>query len=115
MFTSLLLLQTFLACVIQFAGIGSAVLYFISGSFLFLSLLLNALFTNGGEIALWTYALAQFVPILTGTQLMAATLDVFVPLVSVVVLFGYIHIHEFVIHRQDALAPKRRPSTLLPA
>lgn len=80
MFTSLLLLQTFLACVIQFAGLGSAVAFFITGLPLFLSLGLNVLFMNNGEISLWTYALAQIVPLLTGTQLMTAILDVFVPL-----------------------------------
>jgi hypothetical protein len=52
MFTSLLLLQTFLACVLQFSGIGSAGLFFFSAFLLFISLALNALFTHGGEISL---------------------------------------------------------------
>lgn len=82
MFTSLLLSQTFVACALQFAGIGSAGLLFLSGLPLFFILALNALFMNGGEMSLWTYGLAQFVPILTGTQVLIATLDVFVPLVS---------------------------------
>jgi len=34
-----------------------------------------------GEISLWTYALGQLSPLLAGTQVMSATLDVFVPLV----------------------------------
>jgi len=35
-----------------------------------------------GLVSLWTYALGQTVPLLTGTQLTSATLVVFVPLVS---------------------------------
>jgi len=81
MFTSLLLLQTSLACILQFAGIGSAGLFFLSAFPLFIFLVLNALFMHGGEISLWTYALTQFVTLITGTQVLAATLDVFVPLV----------------------------------
>lgn len=81
MFTSLLLLQTFLASIVQFAGIGSGGLYFLSAVPLFISLVANALLVDGGEISLWTYAFAQISPLLTGTQVMTATLDVFVPLV----------------------------------
>lgn len=81
MFTSLLLVQSFFACIIQFAGIGSAGLLFLSALPLFLSLALNALFMVDGEISLWTYALGQLHPLLVGTQVMSATLDVFVPLV----------------------------------
>ena len=62
MFTSLLLVQTFLACAIQIAGIGSAVACFISALSLFFSLGLNALVVGGGgEIALWTYMLSGLV------------------------------------------------------
>ena len=57
MFTSLFLLQTFLACVLQFAGIGSAGLFFFYAFPLFISLTLNALFTHSGEISLWTLIL----------------------------------------------------------
>jgi hypothetical protein len=88
MFTSLLLLQTFLTCVLQFSGIGSAGLFFFSAFPLFISLALNALFMHGGEISLWTYALAQLSPLLSGTQVLAATLDVFVPLVCLNVSSG---------------------------
>jgi FtsH-binding integral membrane protein len=35
-----------------------------------------------GSVSLWTYALGQVIPLLTGTQILAATLVVFVPLVS---------------------------------
>jgi len=35
-----------------------------------------------GYVSLWTYALGQVIPLLTGTQVLAATLVVFVPLVS---------------------------------
>jgi hypothetical protein len=112
MFTSLLLVQTFLACAIQIAGIGSAVAFLISGLSLFFSLGLNALIVGGGgEIVLWMYTLGQFVTILTGTQLMAATLDVFVPLVSFrprVISDIYPHTRT---RRQGALVRKRQRST----
>ncbi|KAG1897160.1 uncharacterized protein F5891DRAFT_1050672 [Suillus fuscotomentosus] len=35
---------------------------------------------NDGSVSLWTYALGQTIPLLTGTQLASATLVVFVPL-----------------------------------
>lgn len=91
MFTSLLLVQSFFACIIQFAGIGSAGLLFLSALPLFFSLALNALFIHGGEISLWTYALGQLHPLLVGTQVICATLDVFVPLVYPVVSLPFIY------------------------
>lgn len=86
MFTSLLLLQSTLALVIQLRGIGSAGLFFLSGVPLFLALALNAVLAMGvkgrkGQISLWTYAVAQVAPLMIGGQMMTATLDVFVPLV----------------------------------
>jgi hypothetical protein len=115
MFTSLLLSQTFLACVTQFAGIGSGGLFFLTALPLFFSIALNALFVNGGEISLWTYALGQFSPILCGTQVLTATLDVFVPLVSIWRLFKiYVCSYGFVVHRRDALALTLQPSISSP-
>lgn len=42
----------------------------------------NKVEDKNGFVSLWTYALGQVIPLLTGTQLLAATLVVFVPLVS---------------------------------
>jgi hypothetical protein len=114
MFTSLLLLQTSLACILQFAGIGSAGLLFFSAFPLFIFLVLNALFMRGGEISLWTYALTQFIPLISGTQVLAATLDVFVPLVCLGVSLDTLIPHESFVRRRDALVPKRQLSILLP-
>ncbi|KAH8104118.1 hypothetical protein BXZ70DRAFT_924624 [Cristinia sonorae] len=81
MFTSLLLLNAVAACVVQFIGIGSAAVFFIVGLPLFLSLILNTFITKPGEdVSLWTYALASFVPLTIGCQMIFVTLDVFVPL-----------------------------------
>ncbi|KAF8217155.1 hypothetical protein K438DRAFT_1798365 [Mycena galopus ATCC 62051] len=81
-FSSILLLQTATAFGIQLLNVGSAAMFFISGLPIFLALLLNntALTTRKGEISLWTYALGQSLPLLTGTLIMVPTLEVFVPL-----------------------------------
>ncbi|EGN96948.1 hypothetical protein SERLA73DRAFT_57990 [Serpula lacrymans var. lacrymans S7.3] len=79
-FTSLLLLQSFLAAVLQLAGVGSSAMFFLSGLSVFSALLVNTVISRGDNISLWTYACGQLIPLLTGTQLTAATLDVFVPL-----------------------------------
>ena len=82
MFTSLLLLQTLLSVIMQFAGIGSAGIFFLSSVPLFIGISLNALLGSGPRAPLWLYAFGQVMPLLSGAQIMAATLDVFVPLVS---------------------------------
>lgn len=80
-FTSLLLVQSCLAFTLQMVGYGSAVMFYLSALSLGISLLLNQIFIlDPEEIHLWTYAIAQFVPLMNGTQLSAAVLDVFVPL-----------------------------------
>lgn len=45
---------------------------------------LNALFASGpkGQISLVTYGAGLIMPLITGFQILAATIDVFVPLVS---------------------------------
>ncbi|THH28363.1 hypothetical protein EUX98_g5818 [Antrodiella citrinella] len=81
MFTSLLLFHSVAACVIQFAGIGSAAIFFITSLPLFIALAVNSFVsTSGDDISLWTYALGQFVPLSAGSQTIFTTLDVFVPL-----------------------------------
>lgn len=80
-FTSLLILQSFLALLIQMIGYGSAALYYLSAVPLGISLLLNQVFVSDPEeIRLWTYAISQLAPLMNGTQLCVALLDVFVPL-----------------------------------
>ncbi|KAH7923703.1 hypothetical protein BV22DRAFT_1068281 [Leucogyrophana mollusca] len=79
-FSSLLLVQSFLAAALQLAGIGSSAMFFLSALPIFLSLIINGLVAEGDNVSLWTYVVGQVVPLLTGTQLAAATLVVFVPL-----------------------------------
>jgi len=80
---ALLILQSGLACGIQMAGIGSAGLFFLSSLPLFMALLLNPLITgNVTDISLITYAIAQLVPLLIGSPMLATVSEVFVPLVS---------------------------------
>ena len=81
--TALLLVQSFMACSIQFMGIGSSALFFISSLPLFLALSLNSAITRPGrEVSMWTYAVGQAIPLTTGAQMMYGVLEVFVPLVS---------------------------------
>ncbi|KAJ7083760.1 hypothetical protein C8R44DRAFT_53144 [Mycena epipterygia] len=81
-FAAILLLQSTAAFVIQLLNVGSAAAFFISALPIFGSLLLNdvVLTTRKGEMSLWTYAVGQFLPLLTGTLIMVPTVEVFVPL-----------------------------------
>ena len=80
-FTSLLLLQSYLALLVQMIGYGSAAVFYLSALPLGVSLLLNQMFVlDPEEIHLWTYAISQLLPLMNGTQLCVALLDVFVPL-----------------------------------
>ena len=80
-FTSLLLLQSFLALSLQMIGYGSAAMYIVSSLPLGVSLVLNQLFVSDPEeIRLWTYAISQLMPAMSGAQLCATMFDVFVPL-----------------------------------
>ena len=80
-FTSLLLLQSSLAFLLQMVGYGSAAVYYLSALPLIISLFLNQVFASEpDQIRLWTYAVSQLAPLMNGTQLCVALLDVFVPL-----------------------------------
>ncbi|KAI0794351.1 hypothetical protein C8Q74DRAFT_1365816 [Fomes fomentarius] len=80
-FASTMLLQSFLATLTQFLNIGSGGALFLSSAPFIPSLLLNALLTApGDDISLWTYALGQLSPLVSGTTLTCGVLDVFVPL-----------------------------------
>ncbi|KAI0078731.1 hypothetical protein K474DRAFT_1593590 [Panus rudis PR-1116 ss-1] len=80
-FSSLVLSHAFLACTLQLLGIGSSAVFFLSGLPLFLAYVANTfLVRNGDEVSLWSYAIGQFVPLTTGTRMVLAVLDVFVPL-----------------------------------
>ncbi|KAF8159229.1 hypothetical protein B0H34DRAFT_655155 [Crassisporium funariophilum] len=78
-FTALLLIQSFVAVGIQLAGIGSAALFFLSALPIFVSFAANSLL-NGKNLSLWTYAIAQVMPLLTGSMLMVGVVEVFTPL-----------------------------------
>ncbi|KAG2143750.1 uncharacterized protein EDB93DRAFT_1088015 [Suillus bovinus] len=78
-----LLAYAFLAAAGQFAGVGSSAVFFLSALSTFGALLVDRVAkpeAKDGLVSLWTYALGQTIPLLTGTQLTSATLVVFVPL-----------------------------------
>ncbi len=84
-----MLLQAFLAALIQFIGVGAGGTLFLSSAPLILALMLNALLTKpGDDITLWSYAIGQLSPLVIGTTLTCGVLDVFVPLVSTVSLMS---------------------------
>ncbi|KAI8985766.1 hypothetical protein BD414DRAFT_462425 [Trametes punicea] len=80
-YTSLMLLQAFLAALIQNLGVGAGGILFLSSVPFALALLLNKVLTRpGDDISLWSYAVGQLSPLVTGTTVFCAVLDVFVPL-----------------------------------
>ncbi|KAI0364703.1 hypothetical protein BV20DRAFT_1029237 [Pilatotrama ljubarskyi] len=80
-FTSLMLIQSFLAALIQLIGLGSGGVLFLSSAPFCLALLINKVLTKpGDDISLWSYAVGQLSALVTGTTLFCAVLDVFVPL-----------------------------------
>ncbi|KZT69234.1 hypothetical protein DAEQUDRAFT_811468 [Daedalea quercina L-15889] len=80
-FASVILLQSFTACVGQLLGVGSAGVFALSAFPMVVALVLNGFLTEAGDdISLWSYALAQFTPLSLGAQMFYITLDVFVPL-----------------------------------
>ena len=82
-FTSIMLLQAFLAALIQGLGIGAGGVLFLSSAPFVLALLVNKFLTRpGDDISLWSYAVGLLTPLATGTTLLCSVLDVFVPLVS---------------------------------
>ncbi|RXW13262.1 hypothetical protein EST38_g12592, partial [Candolleomyces aberdarensis] len=81
LWTSILLMQTFMALGLQWMNIGSAALFFMSSLPLFIVTVTNPLFVSGsGDVALISYALGQIFPLLTSSLLGIPTLEVFVPL-----------------------------------
>ncbi|KAI0630537.1 hypothetical protein C8Q77DRAFT_1211545 [Trametes polyzona] len=80
-YTSLMLMQSFLAAVIQLIGVGAGGTLFLTSAPLAIALLVNKALTRpGDDISLWSYAIGQLSPLVTGTTLFCAVLDVFVPL-----------------------------------
>ena len=66
----------------QVAGIGSAAIFFLSAVALFVALIINSLLVGNSKIiSLWTYAIGQISPLLTGSMLIVGVVEVFVPLV----------------------------------
>lgn len=80
-FTSVILLQAFVACAGQLVNVGSAGVFALSATPMVIALVLNAFLTNNDDISLWSYAVASFTPLSLGAQMFYITLDVFVPLV----------------------------------
>ena len=72
--------MTLLALFLQLIGIGSAGLFTLSACSLFVGLLAER--KKSGPIALSTYAIAQTIPLLLGTEVFTSVSDIFVPLVS---------------------------------
>lgn len=79
--SSLLLMQSGGAMLLQLLGLGSAYLLFLGAVPLFVALSFDTLLNSGLVVSLWTYAFSMVVPLLTGFQITCVVLDVFVPLV----------------------------------
>lgn len=83
MFTSLLLTLSGATLIIQLAGFGSAVMLFLLAVPLLVALAVDTVVKKSAiSVSLVTYAVAQFVPLLVGTQMICVVFDVFIPLVS---------------------------------
>ena len=95
-FSSLFLFQSFLAAFGQFMNIGSSVAPFIGSLGFFTAMSLDTalaymndtLHLDDRELPLWAYPIAMLLPLSCGVQLLSAALVVFVPLVSLLYLFG---------------------------
>jgi len=85
---------------IQSLGIGSAAMFFLAALPIFISLLLNPLFSSrktlGVEFSLWTYVIGQTLPLLTGSMLLLGIVEVFVPLVRFPWLFFISYSHSLI-------------------
>ncbi|PCH44600.1 hypothetical protein WOLCODRAFT_26882 [Wolfiporia cocos MD-104 SS10] len=80
-FSSVLVLQSLLACVGQHLGVGSAGVFALSAFPILLAVILNEkLVWPDQDMSLWSYALALLTPLSLGAQMFYTTLDVFVPL-----------------------------------
>ncbi|KAF6747109.1 hypothetical protein DFP72DRAFT_614406 [Ephemerocybe angulata] len=81
LWTTLILSQSFIALALQLVNIGSGAIFFMVAVPLFTVYILNPLFSRDGNgMSLISYALAQFLPLLTSSLLTIPTLEVFVPL-----------------------------------
>ncbi|KAJ3908844.1 hypothetical protein F5879DRAFT_935898 [Lentinula edodes] len=79
-----LLIQSFLAVLIQLLGIGSAALFFLNATSIWVGLAVTALLglvsVRTKRVSLVTYAISSFIPLFIGTSSAYLTLEVFVPL-----------------------------------
>lgn len=86
-----LLVFAFYACLLQALGVGSAVIFAISGAGLFVGVGFDVLvlFLRDGteHVPLITYAVGQVLPQLFGAVVFYTTVDIFVPLVCVLSLY----------------------------
>ncbi|KAM5532207.1 hypothetical protein V8D89_014107 [Ganoderma adspersum] len=80
-FSSIMVVQSFLGALIQLLGVGASGTLFLTSSPLIPALVLNAVLTDpGDDISLWSYAIGQITPMVTGSTLFYSVVDVFVPL-----------------------------------
>jgi hypothetical protein len=89
---ALLILQVSGSIVSQLAGVGSGAMLALNAAPLLVALVLRRITLGNGSSSLAVYALAGLFPLMNGAQLLAATLDVFVPLVR---LLGCLYLNAF--------------------
>lgn len=83
LFTGTMLTQSFLAVIVQLAGVGSAVAFFLSAVSLFVAVATEYVFCGKqDDVWLGAYAIGQIVPVFIGTEIFFPVSDFFVPLVS---------------------------------
>lgn len=91
-----------LASLGQSFGVGSSVIGFLWGLSSFTALLLQHVLSLG---TVYAYAAGQFIPSMLGVEITLSLIDIFVPLVSVV-LFSLVdtwsHCYNALLIRQDA-------------
>ncbi|KAJ3967803.1 hypothetical protein EV361DRAFT_1006474 [Lentinula raphanica] len=79
-----LLVQSFLALVIQLLDVGSAALFFLNAASLWAGLAVTAILgmisVRNERVSLLTYAVSSFIPLYLGSSSAYLTLEVFVPL-----------------------------------
>ena len=124
-FSSIMVVQSFLGAVVQLLGVGAGGTLFLTSSPLIPALVLNAVLkVPGDDISLWSYAIGQITPLVTGSTLLYSVVDVFVPLVRGSVRLSIIELRLNPVsdlHRPDASAKRplrsssSQPSSVSPA
>lgn len=155
LYSSIILIQGFLAVVVQFLGVGSAAMFFLVALPLFVSLVVNSILIKtsnqtsqssihthdhpngngtaangqvklngvnkevvvGGpeqrRVSLWTYAVGQTLPLITGTMILLGVIEFFVPLVGISIVY-FAHADHFPQSRLDVSVLKHLLTTSSP-